>query len=108
MPRTSVSSWLHTWSISSARGPAENKRTLALLQQQPPAGSPSDILHGQYWVVGKIKTMRPAVYTFDCSGLHDFELEEPTFEVPWLGPSHIVRGRYRAIQPSVREILRAN
>ena len=24
--------------------------------------------------MGKIKTMRPAVYTFDCSGLHDFEL----------------------------------
>ena len=44
------------------------------MHQNPPAGSPLDVLHAQYWVVGTLKTTRSGSFAIDCGGLHTFEL----------------------------------
>ena len=45
-----------------------------LQQGGRPVGGPADALHAQYWVVGRVRTVRAGAYSLDCAGLHTFEL----------------------------------
>jgi len=56
------------------------------LMNSPPAGSASDVLHVQYWVVGSIRVKQPGRFEINSPGIHTFELALAASNASSIGP----------------------